>query len=561
MTARLRFAFFLLVFCFFLVILRLFYWQVVKADELSLLGQSQYDAFIKLAPKRGEIKTSDGFSLAANKVTYLVFASPKDIKETEKEKTAKLIAATFSLDVASVSALLKMDRVWVPIQSGVDTQLKDEIEKLNLPGLGFEEQTTRFYPEASIAAQLLGFVGKDNKGDDKGYFGLEGYYDRQLRGKTGIAVSVRDALGKPILSHMNDASGAVDGRSVVLSVDRVIQYLAERYLREGIEKYGAAGGMVGIIDPKTGNVLAMASYPSFDQRTYTDYSSDLYKNPFVSNLYEPGSTFKSLVMAAGLDSKVVKPDTKCPVCDKPISLSGYEIRTWDNKYFKDTTMVDVIKHSDNTGMVYVGSMLGTGRLLSYLHKFGIGETTGIDLQGEVAQDLRQEDKYYPLDAATLTFGQGISVTPIELLSAFASIANDGKRFEPHVVSKIETPDGQTITIVPKVVERPISASTAKVMTEILVNAVSNGEAKWAKPKGYTIAGKTGTAQIPISGHYDANKTIASFIGFAPAYNPKFAMLVIIDRPTTSIYGADTAAPVFFDIAKDIFTYYNIPPTE
>ncbi len=561
MTVRLRFAFFLLVFCFFLVILRLFYWQVVKADELSLLGQSQYDALIKLIPKRGEIKTSDGFSIAANKLTYLLFASPKDIKETEKEKTARLLASSLSLDVASISALLKLDRVWVPVQSGVDTPTKEAIEKLNIPGIGFEEQTTRFYPEASIAAQLLGFVGKDNNGDNKGYFGLEGYYDRELRGKVGVAVSVQDALGRPILSRMNDASGAVDGRTLVLGIDRVIQYLAEKYLQDGVEKYGAAGGMVGIIDPKTGNILAMASFPSFDERTYWDYSSDLYKNPFVSNLYEPGSTFKSLVMSAGLDSKVVKPDTKCPVCDGPVSLGGYEIRTWDNKYYKDTTMTDVIKHSDNIGMVYVGSMLGTGRLLSYLHKFGIGDTTGIDLQGEVAQELRPQNQYYSLDAATLTFGQGISVTPIELLSAFASIANDGKRLEPHVVSKIETPDGQTITIPPKVVEQPISAATAKVMTEILVNAVTNGEAKWAKPKGYTIAGKTGTAQIPISGHYDANKTIASFIGFAPAYDPKFAMLVIIDRPTTSIYGAETAAPIFFDIAKDILTYYNIPPTE
>ncbi len=559
MTARLRFTFFFILFCFFAIIIRLFYWQVVKAEELSHLGQSQYDTFIKLTPKRGEIKTTDGFPLVANKVSFLVFANPKIIKD--KNKVVDFLSSQLDMDSASISAKLALDRFWVPIKVGVDVEIKKVIEQADLSGVGFEQQPERFYPEASIAAQVVGFVGKDDEGEDKGYFGLEGFYDRQLRGKSGIAVQIRDALGRPILSRMNEKTGAIDGRTLILSIDRVVQYTAEKKLKEGVEKYQAAGGMVGILDPKTGRVLAMVSYPSFDPKKYWEYGDYLYKNPFVSNLYEPGSTFKALVMAAGIDSKVVKADTKCPVCAGPISLGGYEIRTWNNKYYENTTMIDVIRHSDNIGMVYVGSVLGIDRLLSYLKKFGIGELTGIDLQGEVSQGLRAADKWYPLDAATLTFGQGVSVTGIELLSGFAAIANKGHRMEPHIVSKIETPEGETITISPKVVEQPISETTAKVMTEILVNAVSNGEAKWAKPKGYRIAGKTGTAQIPIAGHYDPDKTIASFIGFAPADNPKFAMLVIVDRPTTSIYGSETAAPIFFEIAKDLLTYYSIPPTE
>lgn len=559
MTARLRFTFIFILFCFFCITSRLFYWQIVKAEELSRLGQSQYDTFIKLIPKRGEIKTSDGFSLVSNKVSFLVFANPKEVRD--KKKTIDTLSSILHVDIASVSASLSFDRFWVPIKSGVDNDIKQAIEQTKLEGVGFEQQSMRFYPEASMSAQLTGFVGKEDNGLDKGYFGLEGYYDRQLHGKVGIAVQIKDALGRPILSRMNDKTGAIDGRNLVLSIDRAIQFSAEKRLKDGVEKYQAVGGMVGIIDPKTGSILAMASYPSFDQQEFFNYDEHLYKNPFISNLYEPGSTFKALVMASGIDSNVVKPDTKCPICSKPISIGGYEIRTWDNKYYKDTTMVDVIKHSDNTGMVYVGSQLGINRFLSYLYKFGIGSQTGIDLQGEVSQELRPANKWYPLDMATLTFGQGVSVTPIELLVAFSSLANDGKRMEPHVVSKIEIPDGETIVIPPKVVEQPVSPTTAKVMTEILVNAVSNGEAKWAKPKGYRIAGKTGTAQIPIAGHYDPNKTIASFVGFAPADNPKFAMLVIVDRPTTSIYGAETAAPIFFDIAKDLLTYYNIPPTE
>ncbi|MBI1981994.1 MAG: penicillin-binding protein 2, partial [Candidatus Levybacteria bacterium] len=257
----------------------------------------------------------------------------------------------------------------------------------------------------------------------------------------------------------------------------------------------------------------------------------------------------------------VKPDTKCPICAGPITIGDYQIRTWNNKYNKDTNMIEVIKNSDNTGMVFVGKSLGLSKMLSYLKKFGIGELTGIDLQGEVPPNLKSEELWYPIDLATASFGQGISVTPIELLAAFSSIANNGMRMEPHVVGKIETTEGETIAIKPKVLDKPISQQTAKVMTEMLVYAVEKGEAKWAKPKGYRIAGKTGTAQIPVAGHYDPNKTITSFIGFAPANDPKFSMLVVVDRPTTSIYGSETAAPIFFEIAKDLLTYYNIPPTE
>ncbi len=412
-----------------------------------------------------------------------------------------------------------------------------------------------------MAAQLIGFVAKNELGENQGYFGLEGYYDRQLRGKVGTGIQIHDAFGRPIVAKINNEASQIDGRSLLLSVNRPLQFVVEQKLKEGIEAYGASGGMVGVMDPKTGNILALASFPSFDQRSYQDYTEDLYKNPFVTNLYEPGSTFKPLIMAAALDAGLVNPLTKCSICDGPVTIDDYTIRTWDNKYFKDTNMIDVIQHSDNTGMVFVAQKLGLSRILSYFQKFGIGQTTGIDLQGETSSVLRPVSLWYPIDIATAGFGQGISVTPIELLDGFAAIANNGNRMEPHVVSKIQMPNGEIIPIEPKVVSSAISSKTAKVMTEILVNAVDNGEAKWAKPKGYRIAGKTGTAQIPIAGHYDPNKTIASFIGFAPAEDPKFVMLVIIDRPTTSIYGAETAAPLFFDIAKDLFAYYKIPPSQ
>ena len=557
MTWRYRFVFIGIVFFFLLVIARLFYWQVVRAKELSALGQAQYGTNIKISPQRGVIKTSDGFPIAANEITYLLFANPKEIKN--KGEAAGIIASILDLDIASVGANLSLDKFWVPLKSGINTEAKQKLNSLNLPGIGFDREYKRFYPEASMASHLLGFVGKDDSGNDKGYFGLEGYYDRLLKGKEGIAMQVHDAFGRPILAKMNFASGAVDGQNLILSIDRSIQFLVEKQLKQGVEKYGASSGMVGVIEPKTGKILAMASFPAFDPRDYQNFEDSLYKNPFISDLYEPGSTFKPFIMSSALDAKAVTPQTKCNICGGPVSLSGYEIRTWNDKYFKDINMIETIQRSDNTGMVFTVQKLGLDRMLTYLSKFGIGSDTGIDLQGEVSAALKPKNEWYAVDLATTGFGQGISVTPIELLNGIATIANDGKRMEPHVVEAVEALDGTVVKIPPKLIDTPIKAQTAKIMTEFMINAVNKGEASWARPRGYRIAGKTGTASIPIQGHYDPDQTIASFVGFAPADNPRFAMLVIFNKPQSSIYGSETAAPVFFKIAKSILEYYGIPP--
>ncbi|MBI2621958.1 MAG: penicillin-binding protein 2 [Candidatus Levybacteria bacterium] len=545
---------------FGVIILRLFYWQVVKASELSKLGQIQYGQSIKIEPIRGEIETSDHFPIAANKISYIVFANPKEIKN--KEETIKILSQRLDLNQASVSAQLSLDLFWVPLARGVDSGLRSEIEKANIPGVGFEQEFERLYPEASMAANLLGFVGRDEGGSSKGYSGLEGYWDRLLRGKEGSAVQIRDAIGRPILARVNsDEPFGTDGSSLILHLERGLQFLAEKKLKEGVERYGASGGMVGIMDPKTGAILAMANFPSFDPQEYSKYSDDLYKNSFISNLYEPGSTFKPLVVSAAFNEKLLTPTSRCPICTGPISVGGYDLHTWNDEYYPNSTMLEVIQHSDNIGMVYVARKLGVERMTKYLDKFGIGELTGIDLEGESVPHIKPENLWYEADLATAGFGQGISVTPIELLTAFSSIANKGVMMEPHVVAAVKDENGKITKIPPKEIGRPISEATAKVMTEVLVNAVSKGEAKWAKIPGYRVAGKTGTASIPIEGKYDPNKTIASFIGFAPVDEPKFAMLVILDRPTARIYGAETAAPVFFSIARDLLTHFGIPPDE
>ena len=545
-------------FVFAVIVLRLFYWQVVKAEELSKLGQIQYGTSIKIEPVRGEIETSDGFPIVANKISYLLFVNPKEVKD--KVNTAKFLAENLEIDRNFLENQISQDLFWVPVKSGIGPDLKKQIEAKNILGVGFEQQFERFYPEASMAANLLGFVGKDEAGNSKGYSGVEGYYDRLLRGKTGAAIQIHDALGRPILARANgDDSFGTDGKSLILNVDRSVQFLAEKKLKEGIEKYGARGGMVGIMDPKTGNVLAMATYPSFDPKKYQDYTDDLYKNAFISDLYEPGSTFKPLIMSAAFNEKLLTPQSRCPRCSGPVSVGGYELHTWNDKYYPNTTMLDVIEHSDNTGMIYAAQKLGLAKMVNYLDKYGIGKITGIDLEGETAPLIKPKNEWYAVDLATTGFGQGINVTPVELLTAFSSIANDGIMMEPHVVGKVLDENGKISTIKPKELGRPLSSATSKVMTEVLVNAVEKGEAKFAKIKGYRVAGKTGTASIPVAGHYDPNQTIASFIGFAPASDPKFVMIVIVDRPTSSIYGAETAAPIFFGIAQGLFTYYGISP--
>lgn len=559
MTWRLRISLIVLFLGFTLVIARLFYWQVIKAEELTKLGLSQYGKIRKIMPERGEILASDSFPLATNKVTYLVYANPKEIKDASSVsyKLAPMLKATD----ASISASLSKDLFWVSLGGGIDPKVKNQIEKLKIPGIGFEQEFTRFYPEGSIAATLLGFVGKDDAGGDKGYFGVEGYYDRLLRGKEGQALQINDATGRPILARTSPFSQGVDGGSLKLTVDRAIQFSVEKKLKEGVERFGATSGMVGIVEPKTGKVLAMASYPSFDPKNYNQYLEDSYVNHFISSLYEPGSTFKPLVMSAALNENKVKPQTRCPTCSGPVSVGGYSLHTWNDKYYPNSTMTEVIQHSDNTGMIFVGQTLGLSKMLKYLDKFGIGKLTGIDLQGETSPSIKPKNEWYETDLATTAFGQGINVTPIEQLMVFSTIANNGRMIKPHVVSEVITADGKKKAVEPQELGKPISQATAKIMTEMLVNAVEKGEASYARLKGYRIAGKTGTASIPIGGKYDPEKTIASFVGYAPADDPRFAMIVIFNKPTAAIYGSETAAPVFFSIAKDILSYYGIPPKQ
>ena len=367
----------------------------------------------------------------------------------------------------------------------------------------------------------------------------------------------KDATGKPIPAGVLDGFPAQDGRNLKLHLNRSIQLMVETKLAHALDKYGAISGEVAIMDPHTGGIIALASLPKYDPAQYTQFDPALYKNPLIANTYEPGSTFKVLVMAAALNEGLVSADTRCDDCSQPLTIGKYTIRTWNDEYRPNLSMTDVIVHSDNIGMVFVGQQLGKDNLVKYLDSFGIGQPTDIDLQEETSPKLALKQKWGDIDLATASFGQGIAVTGIQMLTAVSAIANQGQLMKPHIVDQVV--GDKAITIAPKIIRRVISSKTAQQITDMMVAAVDQGEAQWTKLKGYKIAGKTGTAQIPVAGHYDEEKTVASFVGFAPADNPKFVMLVKLREPQSSPWAAETAAPLWFSIAKDLLLYYNIPP--
>jgi cell division protein FtsI/penicillin-binding protein 2 len=547
---------------------RLAYWQVIRGADLSQKAQGQYDSSTVTSAPRGNILAPDGSFWVLRNNVWQITANPKLIKDSP-EKIAERVShflvekpddvASVSAEVFRINSLLSKKNVsWVSIAQKVSDGIKKNIQAMGITGLDFIQQEGRFYPEASSAAQLLGFVGKDEAGENVGYFGIEGYYNLPLSGKPGFVAQEKDAKGIPILLGGSKQVTAINGVDLTVSVDKRIQIVAEKKLEEGIAKYGAIGGTVTIMNPHTGEILAMVGSPSFDPDKYQKYGNDYFRNPVISDSFEPGSTFKVVVMASGIDMGAITPETKCDICAGPLNVDGYQIKTWNNEYRDGSTMTDVLVHSDNVGMSFVGQKMGADGLYDYLQKFGFGSLTGIDLQGEAAPALRKRGTWSNVDLDTTTFGQGIAVTAIQMVRAVSVIANGGYLPTPHVVTKIQG-DGWQEKIDPPAPIRIISQKAAEETAEMMVAAANIGEAKWTKIPGFTVAAKTGTAQIPVAGHYDPTNTNHSFIGFAPVKNPKFVMMVTLHSPTQSPWAAETAAPLWYSIARDLFPYMGVQP--
>ncbi len=547
-----------IVFLFFIVfylaiVIRLFFLQVVYSPA----NKSSYLKTTKINPVRGRIYDKNNHPLVLNQNSYQLFLEPKKIDD--KDKLTHLLSEGLEVEEASISAKLDMSKYWLAIRGGLTQEQKDKIDKLKLKGVGFDYQTKRFYPEASLSAHLAGFLGKNDQGEDVGYLGLEGFYDRDLRGLPGFVETERDIIDRPILIGVQQRVEPENGRDLILTIDKTVQEISKKKLSEGLDLYKAKKGCVITADPKTMAILALVCLPDYDPEKYYLFTEDFYKNSAISDLYEPGSIFKPLIMAAAVEEKKIKPDD---IYDETgqVSVGEYNIKTWNDKYEGKITMTRILEKSSNVGMVYVGEKLGNKNIYNYLDKYGFGQLTNIDLQGEVSGYLKPRSDWYPIDYSTVTFGQGIAITPIQMIRAFASIINGGFLMKPYVVQKIVS--GSRVTeIKPKIEKRIISSLTSEMIKKMLVSTVENAEAKWSRPKGYVIGGKTGTAQVPIKGHYDPSKTIASFIGFVPASDPKFLTFVVLYEPKSSPWGSETAAPLFFEIAKQLIVYYGILPSQ
>lgn len=555
-----------------IIITRLYYWQILSAEELQAMAREQQVVKLEIPASRGEILSNDHFPLVTNQTAYLIFANLPQLSQSASEISKKLAhiffeeqkeaspAAEIDQEFLEEKIFRQLDQenlVWVALKHHLREETKKEIEALQIKGLGFEEESLRSYPESSLSAHLLGFTGADYHGHPKGYFGLEGYYDLELKGQPGLLFQERDVKGQPILVGDFYERPPQKGRDLILNLDRAIQFLVEKKLQNGLDKYGAISGSVVILKPD-GTVLAMASLPNYEPGRYYNYQKENFTNPVAAASFEPGSVLKPMIMAAALNEGVIQSTTRCDRCSGPRQIGPHLIRTWDDRYYPNCTATEVIEHSDNVGMVFVAEKLGQDKLVEYLKKFGFGSLTEIDLQEEATPELRPDDEWKEIDTATAAFGQGIAVTPIQLVRAFVAIANGGQLVKPYVVAKV-VEGNQEMTINPQIIRRVVSQETAEKVKEMMVNAVEKGEAKWTKLSGFKIAGKTGTAQIPVAGHYDEEKTIASFAGFAPADEPKFVMLVTLREPQSSPWAAETAAPLWFDIAKDLLYYFKITP--
>lgn len=540
------------------LILRQLYWyQITDHEQFAVLASEEHQHRRPLAAKRGALLDAKGHPIALSVMYDALFAYWPEIDKPERTSTVLAEALGQPKD-----EILRRMRAatshWTLLASRVPANAAARIEAARLTGVELRRIPDREYPEGSIAAQVLGIVGSEGRG----LSGLELTLDGELAGKAGVVLTERDTTGSEIAIARKWAIPAVPGSDVVLTIDRYIQRIAERELAEAVKANQAIGGLIVVMEPATGGILAMASLPTFSLTSDTPAQNfqRLLRPTVVTDTYEPGSVMKLITVAAALDEHAVTPESR--YYDAGVAMvHGTPIRNWDGNGRGQVTVSQIVVHSLNTGSQWVATQLGADRFYPYLSAFGFGEPTGIQLNGEAAGNFRRpvDPGWSPVDLATNSFGQSISVTPIQMITAAAALANDGVRMKPQLVREIRGPAGVE-TVSPQQARRVVSSETARSMIDIMT-------ATWNQPAlqanhfpGYTLAAKSGTADIPDAGGYSSGKTYASFVGFGPMPDPRFAILVRIDRPE-GLYGGVVAAPVFSKVAREILTYLKIPSSE
>jgi len=543
------------------VLVRLFYLQVLNHNFYSALAEGQHGFNEKIIPQRGEIfiqeKGGIWHPLATNRNWQAVFLVPKEV--TEKNEVAQKVGPLLGIPEEKILDKLKNpDDLYEPLQSKVNDDLVKKIKDLNLSGVYTIPDGWRWYPQGTLASHILGFVGiKDNQ--RVGQYGLEEYFEQELKGRSGFMESQKDALGRSLLVNNYSFEPAQNGDNLYLTLDQNVQYTVQNKLKSVLEKWHASGGCAIVMEPKSGAIRAMVSFPDFDPNEYNKVENiDVFLNSCTQKLYEPGSVFKPITMAAGLDTNIINPETTY-VDTGSVKIGEYTIANAQGKIYGLSSMTNVLEKSINTGAIFVERQIGGDTFRKYIEAFGFDKPLGIDLEGEVSGNLKNIDEKYEINFATASFGQGISVTPLEMAFSIGAIANSGKLMQPYIVEKIVDANGKEQITQPKMIRQVISSATAGKLTAMLVSTVLNGYDK-IKIDDYFVAGKTGTAQIPNKDKRGySEETNHTFAGYAPAYNPKFLIFLSIEKPQGIEFASESLAPVFSELAQYLFNYYNIPP--
>lgn len=567
---RVRMVFYGISLLFVIVLVKLFTLQVVQHNHWVRIAKAQHTGVHKVEAQRGEVYTQDSYPIALSGFTYELYVDPSVYDGTEEDlsKIFDLVYQDLPEEMAPLKdgkrehwkmALNDRSLKFYSLEKQITPTLKTLIEGDSHSGLGFLAVPSRTYPNNETYSHILGFVGKDTNGETKGYFGVEGFYDGDLRGVDGFVVQESSAGGSPIFFGEYSSYDALNGGNLTLTIDRVMQNISYESIKNAVEKFGAESGTIIIVNPRTGAIQALANYPTYSPANYSfHYSEDanVFINKAVSSTYEPGSVIKALTMAAALDSKAVSTNTT--VMDSgPEYYSGHKVDNWDGKHHGEISMAEVLQLSNNIGAAKVGFRVGSENLHKYFTNFGLNRKLGVDLEGEESGTITNPDTWYDIDLASASFGQGISTTPLQVVMAFGAIANDGVLMKPYIVEKM-VKDGRTIENKPIELNRVLSKETSETMVLLLTKAVSDGEAKYFVSDKYYVAGKTGTAQIAENGEYLADKTNATFVGFLPSYKD-FVMLVKLEKPSSSVYASETAVPVWMEVSEGIATYLSLPP--
>ncbi len=549
MKKRIIFIFFIISLIIISLAFRLFWIQVIRSGEYRDRAMEQRLRNLAVEPKRGIIFDINEKKLAVSTSAQTVVAVPLEIENPQA--TARKLTAILDLDYQTIYNRITRQASAVYVKRKIDEEKVEKIRELNLPGILFTEESKRFYPGDNLASHILGFAGIDSQGLD----GIELAYDRYLRGEPGRIRIERDAAGRTIPGGIEEFVKPQQGYNLYLTIDEVIQYIAERELENAMNEFDISGGSIIVMDPNDGGILALANRPDYDPNNFADYEQRLWRNRAISDSFEPGSTFKIITTSASLEQGVVDKNDIF-FCSGSTKVSGEIINCWRFEGHGRQTFTEVVQNSCNPGFVQVGMRLGADNFYDYINSFNFGQRTNIRLPGEaegLVYDLRQIG---PVEMATMSFGHGITVTPIQLVTAVSTVANDGLMITPRLVNEIRKPDGELVEkIEPVAVRQVISEKTAIKTRELLENVVSSGTGQNAYIEGYRVAGKTGTAK-----HYGEEVYDSSFVGFFPANNPQFVILVVLyDVTGFPYYGSQTAAPAFRNIAQNIIRYKEITP--